>query len=62
MFDLLKDIDKHGGIPPYDGELYGVKGLAGGRGDTPNQHDIVAIRDAEYELSLGSSLDAVPAV
>ena len=24
MFDLLKDIDKYGGIPPYASELYGV--------------------------------------
>src|SRR5215207_6288519 len=24
MFDLLKDVDKYGGIPPYASELYGV--------------------------------------
>ena len=24
MFDLTKDIDKYGGVPPYASELYGV--------------------------------------
>jgi hypothetical protein len=58
--DLHSDFQRDSNIKGF---ALDEKGLpVNGQGYAPNQHDISAIRDAEDELGLGNSLDAVPEV